>query len=130
QEAKQQLRREIREFEDAMISAIARIAASPEQIEQTLFVCGHTHTAQVVALNEQQTYINTGTWTAIVLDIAINRREEQRFPFLEVLYPADGAAPHGRLLVWPGAASAPQPWQDAVQQSSQSLPIPSYTKSR
>jgi UDP-2,3-diacylglucosamine pyrophosphatase LpxH len=110
QEAKIQLRREIREFEDAMVSAIAWIAASPAQSDTTLFVCGHTHNTQLVALNEQQIYINTGTWTAIVLNIATNRRDEQRFPFLEVTYPADNPRPVGRLLVWQGAGSEPHTW--------------------
>ncbi|MBK9712897.1 MAG: metallophosphoesterase [Kouleothrix sp.] len=109
-EAKRQLRREIRAFEDAMLREIARIAASPAQCENKLFVCGHTHSAQVVPLNDQQTYINTGTWTAIVLDIATNRREEQRFPFLVVHYPGDGSAPIGQLLVWGGADVEPTLW--------------------
>jgi UDP-2,3-diacylglucosamine pyrophosphatase LpxH len=112
-EANRQLRREIREFEDAMATAIARIAASPEQSETTLFVCGHIHSAQVVALNEQQTYINTGTWTAIVLDIATNRREEQRFPFLEVRYEPGSPQPHGRLLVWQDTNAEPHSWHQA-----------------
>jgi len=110
QEAKRQLRREMREFKDAMVYAIAQIAASSEQSDTTLFVCGHTHSAQVLALNKRQTYINTGTWTAIVLDIAANRREEQRFPFLEVSYQPDDALPHGQLLVWCGADIAPFAW--------------------
>lgn len=111
-EATRQLRREIREFEDAFVRAFARIAASPDQSENYLFVCGHTHGAQVVGLNERQTYVNTGTWTTIVTDIFTNQREAQRFPFLEVSYP-DGAAPVGRLLVWQGAGSTPAPWHAA-----------------
>jgi UDP-2,3-diacylglucosamine pyrophosphatase LpxH len=111
QEANQQLGREIREFKNAMIREIALIAAGPEQSRNTLFVCGHTHGAQVVPLNEWQTYVNTGTWTTIVLDIATNRRETQRFPFLEVRYPG-GDAPLGRLLVWRGEQLDPAPWQE------------------
>jgi hypothetical protein len=110
QEARQQVRRELREFKDAMIREIARIAARPEQSDNSLFVCGHTHAAQVVALNEQQTYVNIGTWTEIVLDIATNRVEEQRFPFLEVRYPPDDTTPQWRLLVWQGVGSEPKPW--------------------
>jgi hypothetical protein len=110
QEAKRQLRREIREFEDAMVNAIARIAASPEHSETALFVCGHTHSAQVVALNEQQTFVNTGTWTTIVLDIATNRREEQRFPFLEIHYQEDSPLPYGKLMVWQGTGTVAQAW--------------------
>jgi len=110
QEAKRQLRREIREFKDAMVGAIAQIAGSPEQRDTTLFVCGHTHSAQVLALNERQTYFNTGTWTAIVLDLTTNRREEQRFPFLEVSYQPDNPLPQGQLLVWCGVGVEPFAW--------------------
>jgi len=110
-EAKRQLRREIHEFEDAMVKAIARIAAGPEHRDTSLFVCGHTHGAQIVPLNDRQTYINTGTWTTIVLDIATRRREEQRFPFLEIVYQPDSPIPHGRLLVWQACGIEPQPWR-------------------
>jgi UDP-2,3-diacylglucosamine pyrophosphatase LpxH len=110
QEAGRQLRREIREFKDRMIREIAWIAARPEQSENTLFVCGHSHAAQIVALNEQQTYVNTGTWTEIVLDIATRRREEQRFPFLEIRYSPASSAPEWRLLVWHGADLEPPAW--------------------
>ena len=110
QEATRQLRREIHEFEDAVVNAIARIAARTEQKETMLFVCGHTHSAQVIALNQQQIYINTGTWTAIVLDIATNRREEQRFPFLEVRYQPETSGPEGKLLVWQGTSAEPLSW--------------------
>jgi hypothetical protein len=110
-EAKRQLRREIHEFEDAMVKAIARIAARPEHGDTSLFVCGHTHSAQVVPLNDRQTYINTGTWTTIVLDIATRRREEQRFPFLEIRYQPASLTPQGRLLVWQDGDAEPQPWR-------------------
>jgi UDP-2,3-diacylglucosamine pyrophosphatase LpxH len=110
-EAKRQLRREIHEFEDAMVKAIARIAAGPEHGETSLFVCGHTHSAQVVPLNDRQTYVNTGTWTTIVLDIATRRHEEQRFPFLEIVYQLGSPTPQGRLLVWQGGDAEPQPWR-------------------
>jgi UDP-2,3-diacylglucosamine pyrophosphatase LpxH len=110
QEAGRQLRREIREFEDMMIREIAWIAARPEQRENTLFVCGHSHTAQIVALNEQQTYVNTGTWTEIVLDIATRRREEQRFPFLEIRYSSASSVPEWQLLVWHNAELEPPAW--------------------
>lgn len=110
QEAGRQLRREIREFKGALQRAMARVARSPEQRHNTLFVCGHTHLAEVVALDERRTYINTGTWTEVVQDIASNRRQEQRFPFLEVCYLPENAEPQGRLLVWYGAEVAPRPW--------------------
>jgi UDP-2,3-diacylglucosamine pyrophosphatase LpxH len=121
-EAKRELRREIREFKDAMISEIARIAARPEQQSTTLFVCGHTHGAQVVPLNEYQTYINTGTWTTIVLDIVSNRREEQRFPFLDVQYP-DGDTPRGQLMVWHGKEANPPLWRDGDSSSIEHHPL-------
>jgi len=110
QEARRQLRREIREFKGALLRGMARIAAGPAHGHNALFVCGHTHLAEVVELNERQTYINTGSWTPIVQDLAANRRQEQRFPFLEILYPAGSTQPHGRLLVWYGAAVEPRPW--------------------
>jgi hypothetical protein len=110
-EAKRQLRREIHEFEDAMVKAIARIAARSEHHATSLFVCGHTHSAQVVPLNDRQTYVNTGTWTTIVLDIATRRHEEQRFPFFEILYQPASPTPQGRLLVWQAGDAEPQPWR-------------------
>jgi UDP-2,3-diacylglucosamine pyrophosphatase LpxH len=110
-EAKRQLRREIHEFEDAMVKAIARIAARSEHRDTSLFVCGHTHSAQVVPLNNRQTYVNTGTWTTIVLDIATRRREEQRFPFFEIVYQPSNPTPQGRLLVWQASDAEPQPWR-------------------
>jgi len=111
-EAKRQLRREIHEFEDAMVKAIVRIAAGAEHRDTSLFVCGHTHSAQVVPLNERQIYVNTGTWTTIVIDIATRQREEQRFPFLEILYQPGSPIPQGRLLVWQDGGAAPQPWRE------------------
>jgi UDP-2,3-diacylglucosamine pyrophosphatase LpxH len=110
-EAKRQLRREIHEFKDALVKAVARIAARSEYSDTSLFVCGHTHSAQVVPLNDRQTYINTGTWTTIVLDIATRRREEQRFPFLEIQYQPASLTPQGRLLVWQTGDAEPQPWR-------------------
>jgi UDP-2,3-diacylglucosamine pyrophosphatase LpxH len=109
-EAGRQLRREIREFKGALLRGMARAAAGAEHGHNTLFVCGHTHLAEVVELNDRQVYINTGTWTPVVRDIAANRRQEQRFPFLEVLYPAGSDRPAGRLLVWYGADADPRPW--------------------
>ena len=105
-EAGQQLRREIRAFRGDVLLAVARIARSPEHGHNTLFVCGHTHLAQVVPLSAWQVYVNTGTWTDVVLDVARGRRQEQRFPFLEIT----GDPPEGRLLVWRGGGLAPAPW--------------------
>jgi UDP-2,3-diacylglucosamine pyrophosphatase LpxH len=107
-EAGQKLQREIRAFRGDTLRAIARIARGHEHGHNTLFVCGHTHLAQVVPLNDRQTYVNTGTWTEVVLDVARGLRQEQRFPFLEITY-TDGA-PRGRLMVWGGAAQEPRGW--------------------
>jgi UDP-2,3-diacylglucosamine pyrophosphatase LpxH len=114
-EAGRQLRREIREFKGALLRGMARIAAEPERGHNTLFVCGHTHLAEVVELNERQVYVNTGTWTPIIQDIRANRRQEQRFPFLEVLYRDGDGRPQGRLLVWQGAGAEPRPWVTALE---------------
>ncbi len=111
QEAGRQLRREVREFKGAVLQQMAWIAASPEHSHNTLFVCGHTHLAQVVALNDAQVYVNTGTWTEIVLDMVAGRRQEQRFPFLEIRYTQGSTAPSGRLLVWRGTENEPLPWK-------------------
>jgi hypothetical protein len=109
-EAGRQLRREIREFKGALLRGMARIAAGPERGHNTLFVCGHTHLAEVVELNEQQVYVNTGTWTPVIRDMQSNRRQEQRFPFLEVRYRKGDERPHGQLLVWQGVGIEPRPW--------------------
>jgi UDP-2,3-diacylglucosamine pyrophosphatase LpxH len=119
QEAGRQLRREIREFKGTLLRGMARIAAGPEHGHNTLFVCGHTHLAEVVAFNERQTYVNTGTWTTIIQDIKTKRRQEQRFPFLEVLYPDGSETPQGRLLVWQGANAEPRPWVGAQEEEEE-----------
>jgi hypothetical protein len=126
QEARRQLRREIREFKGALLRGMARIAAGSPHGHNLLFVCGHTHLAEVVALNERQTYVNTGTWTTIIQDIRTNRRQEQRFPFLEVLYPAGRDVPQARLLVWQGAEVGPRPW---VRQPEGEEPVAAVTDS-
>lgn len=110
QEATRQLRREIREFKGALLRGMAQIAARPEHRSNRLFVCGHTHLAEVVALNETQMYVNIGTWTTIVLDMRTNRRQEQRFPFLEVRYPSADGVPKGTLLVWRSSVEPVLPW--------------------
>jgi UDP-2,3-diacylglucosamine pyrophosphatase LpxH len=110
-EAARQVEREQRAFNDRYVRYLRAIAARPEHRNDTLFVCGHTHLARVVPLGLGQTYINTGTWTEIIYDIASMRRQEQRFPFLEITYPK-GVRPVGHLLVWVGADEAPLPWHD------------------
>lgn len=111
-EAEQQLRRSVRAFEDASVRSMARIARDPRYRATSLFICGHTHLARIVALNERQTYINTGTWTDVIVDVATSQRQQQRFPYLEVTYPAQGSAPDWQLLVWHGNGLPPSPWRD------------------
>jgi UDP-2,3-diacylglucosamine pyrophosphatase LpxH len=108
-EANRQVEREIQAFNDRFTREIARIARSPEHRGDSLFVCGHTHIARVVPLGGDQHYINTGTWTEIIYDVATMRRQEQRFPFLEIRYP-EGDRPDGRLMVWVGTDETPRPW--------------------
>ncbi len=108
-EATRQIEREQRAFNDRYVREMAAIAARPEHRDDSLFICGHTHLARVVPLGPEQTYINTGTWTEIIYDVASMRRQEQRFPFLEITYPA-GRRPVGRLLVWVDPDEAPLGW--------------------
>lgn len=125
-EAQQQLREEIRQFKTNTQRAMARIGASAEHGHNTLFVCGHTHTAEVVALSGNKTYINTGTWTEVVWNIASGLYESRRFPFLEITYPDGETKPVGRLLVWYGFGIEPQPWDD--DDGSDGTPIMSPDK--
>ncbi|HEU4326957.1 MAG TPA: metallophosphoesterase [Roseiflexaceae bacterium] len=111
-EAAQQLDREIHAFNDEVTRAVAEVAAQPEHTGQTLFVCGHTHLAQVVLLNERQKYVNIGTWTAVLHHVADESGYEQRFPFLEVLYAPGSDEPQAQFLVWCGADAPPQHWRD------------------
>lgn len=110
-EAARQAERELRDFHDRFAREMLRLARSPSYRDDKLFVCGHTHGAGVVPLGGDQYYINTGTWIEIVYDVKTMRRQEQRFPFLEITYPA-GDEPEGRLLVWIGADEQPQPWEE------------------
>ena len=110
-EAGRKLREEIREFKTKTQRGMARIAASTEHGQNALYVCGHTHLAEIVALGEDKTYINTGTWTEVIWNIAKGHFETRRFPFLEISNP-DGARPVGRLLVWLGPDLEPQEWND------------------
>jgi UDP-2,3-diacylglucosamine pyrophosphatase LpxH len=110
QEAKQQLRHEIREFKGALLRGMARRAAGTEHGHNILFVCGHTHLAEITRLNEHQTYVNIGTWTTIIRDIVSNRYQDQRFPFLEVWYPDGSDLPQAQLLVWQSPEVEPKPW--------------------
>lgn len=114
QEAERQLQREIREFHGAVLQAMARIAAGPEHGHNALFVCGHTHVAQIVELNDRQSYVNTGTWTTIIRNLATMEYETRRFPFLDVQYPQGSAAPQWRFLLWRGPDSEPEPWSDTA----------------
>jgi UDP-2,3-diacylglucosamine pyrophosphatase LpxH len=116
-EAARQADRERRAFNDSFAREMLRIARRPEHRNDTLFVCGHTHLARVVPLGRDQVYINTGTWTEIVYDVATMRRQDQRFPFLEISYP-DGERPEGRLLVWTEVEATPEPWREQLQAAS------------
>lgn len=110
-EANRQLQREVQEFNDKVAREMVRLARTPEHAANRLFVCGHTHLAQVAPFDNDKFYINTGTWTEIIYDIATMRRQEQRYPFLEITYP-QGDSPRARLLVWRGLDESPQLWQD------------------
>ncbi len=110
-EAHRQLRREMDAFGDAVTYEMFRLARSSEYGANSLFVCGHTHQAAVVSLGPDQSYINTGTWTEVVYDIATMHVQEQRYPFLEITYPHDPIRPKARLLVWQRDQKQPQPWQ-------------------
>jgi UDP-2,3-diacylglucosamine pyrophosphatase LpxH len=111
-EVDDQIRSEARAVRSHVLRGMAALADSDEHRRRTLFACGHTHLAHTVVLSERQTYINTGTWTEVVLEIASGRRQEQRYPFLEVTYPDEPDTPHGALLVWQETGDAPQPWKD------------------
>lgn len=110
-EAARQASREVRDFSDRYTREMRKIALQPEHRADRLFICGHTHLARIVPLGPGQTYINTGTWTEIIYDLATMLRQEQKFPFLEVRYP-DGKTPEGHLLVWVDSDEPPQPWHD------------------
>ncbi len=110
-EAARQTERERRAFRDRFAREMQRMAQRPEHREDSLFICGHTHLAGVLDLGPAQTYINTGTWTEIIYDVATMRRQEQRFPFLEITYP-DGPRPQGQLLVWHPSGEPPRPWRE------------------
>jgi hypothetical protein len=113
-EAARQMEREVRAFNDRFAREMLQVARRPEHRGDTLFVCGHTHVARVVPLGRGQYYINTGTWIEIVYDIVTMRRQEQRFPFLEISYP-NGEQPHWQLLVWASAGEPPQPWREGYR---------------
>ena len=109
-QARENLRAEMRAFRTETQRAMARIAASSEHGHNTLFICGHTHTAEVVQIGDNKTYINTGTWTEVVWNIASGLYEVRRFPFLEITYPEGAVQPHGQLLVWYGSDAPPPEW--------------------
>jgi UDP-2,3-diacylglucosamine pyrophosphatase LpxH len=114
-EAKQQLRLEIRQFRNALQRGMAIRASEAAHRHNTVFVCGHSHLAEVVPFNERQTYYNIGTWTLIIQDITTNRYQAQRFPFLEVWYPDDSDIPQAQLLVWRNANEKPKPWVSSTE---------------
>jgi UDP-2,3-diacylglucosamine pyrophosphatase LpxH len=114
QRATRELRREVRAFNDRTTREMARMARKPEYGEADYFICGHTHTARFVPIDESKYYINTGTWIEIVYDVATMRRQEQRHPFLEVTYP-DGERPAAQLLVWLNSDEPPARWQEGPE---------------
>lgn len=113
-EANRQMSREIRDFNDRYAHEMARLAKHPDHATIHLFVCGHTHLARVVPLDDDRYYVNTGTWTKIIYDIKTMRQIEQRYPFLEITYPSPGN-PVGRLLVWQTSGEPPKRWYDELQ---------------
>ncbi|MFV9503209.1 MAG: metallophosphoesterase [Oscillochloridaceae bacterium umkhey_bin13] len=114
-EATRQFEREQRSFNDRFLRAVIELARQPAHRDDLIFVCGHTHVARSLMIGPGQTYVNTGTWTEIIYDVATMRRQEQRFPFLEISYPAPAARPQAQLLVWTEPTQTPQPWvEDAA----------------
>jgi UDP-2,3-diacylglucosamine pyrophosphatase LpxH len=107
-ESRRQLLREVREFNVSVLREMVRIAHQKENSETSLFVCGHTHMAQHVAMNERQTYVNVGTWTDVVVDLNTGKRQEQRCPFLQVRYAGDQMT--HEFLVWRGASQETIAW--------------------
>lgn len=123
-EAERQVFRSVCALQRATVRGLAHVARDPRRGDVCLFICGHTHLAQAIALNDRQTYINVGTWTDVIIDIATSRRQEQRFPFLEITYPTAGAAPEWRFLVWRGANEPPESWREAQYSVSEHAEYP------
>ena len=108
-ESRRQLLREVREFNVAVLREMVKIAHNTTYQDTVLFICGHTHMAQQVIMNERQTYINVGTWTDVVTDLTTGRRQNQRCPFLSVRYDPKGNVVH-EFLVWRNPNTPPTPW--------------------
>jgi hypothetical protein len=108
-ESRRQLLREVREFNVAVLREMVKIAHNTTYQDTVLFICGHTHMAQQVIMNERQTYINVGTWTDVVTDLTTGRRQNQRCPFLSVRYDQKGNVLH-EFLVWRSPNTPPTPW--------------------
>ncbi|NBU64197.1 MAG: hypothetical protein EBS29_06845 [Chloroflexia bacterium] len=108
-ESRRQLLREVREFNVAVLREMVKIAHDTSYQDTVLFICGHTHMAQHVIMNERQTYINVGTWTDVVIDLTTGRRQNQRCPFLSVRYDAKGNLVN-EFLVWRSPHTPPTPW--------------------
>ncbi len=108
-ESRRQLLREVREFNVAVLREMVKLAHTATHHDTVLFVCGHTHMAQSVMINERQTYVNVGTWTDVVTDLTTGRRQQQRCPFLCVQYDAMGEMSY-EFLVWRGRDTAPTMW--------------------
>ncbi|NJL34371.1 MAG: hypothetical protein HC893_11505 [Chloroflexaceae bacterium] len=105
-----------RSFIELVAEAIQRIAGLPEFHDTAVFVCGHTHQAGSTPLGDERVYLNTGTWTPRIYDLPTMRREERRYPFVEISYPDHTDRPDARLLVWCGADAPPIPWEALTPQ--------------
>lgn len=115
-ESRKQLLREVREFNVSVLREMVKVAHAAPYQHTALFVCGHTHMAQYVRINERQTYVNIGTWTDVVTDLATGRRQQQRCPFLCVQYDPMGTVSH-EFLVWRGRDTPPTAWAPEAKAS-------------
>lgn len=109
-ESRRQLLREVREFNVAVLREMVKVAHTSLHQDTVLFVCGHTHMAQYVVMNERQTYVNVGTWTDVVTNLSTGRRQQQRCPFLCVQYNQMGEISY-QFLVWRGRDIPPTAWE-------------------
>ncbi|MCX6014984.1 MAG: hypothetical protein NT020_05270 [Chloroflexales bacterium] len=108
-ESRRQLIREVREFNVTVLHEMVKIAHDKTYQDTVLFICGHTHVAQQVIMNERQTYVNLGTWTDVITDLNTGRRQNQRCPFLSVRYDQEGNVIH-EFLVWRSPNIPPTLW--------------------
>jgi len=67
-------------------------------------VFGHTHQPEIIPLDDEMIYFNTGTWDVIFEDQEELIREKRQFAFL--MFERPGAEP--RLMRWNDAVGAPE----------------------